>query len=168
MPRRMRRKIVVIADHGRENEAIMRLGRIGFDNVVGYLDKGVEALETRPDRVRMTDRITAQALFEQLQLDGGPLVLDVRTAKEWNAAHIEGSLNLPLNHLAERIDDIPRDRPIVVHCRSGYRSSIAAGVLEQNDVPNVLDLVGGIDAWNASKLPTSDAAPTTDAPVNAG
>ena len=161
-------KIVVIADHGRENEAIMRLGRIGFDNVVGYLDKGVEALETRPDRVRMTDRITAQALFEQLQLDGGPLVLDVRTAKEWNAAHIEGSLNLPLNHLAERIDDIPRDRPIVVHCRSGYRSSIAAGVLEQNDVPNVLDLVGGIDAWNASKLPTSDAAPTTDAPVNAG
>ena len=140
----------------------MRLGRIGFDNVVGYLDHGVEALESRPDRVRITERITAQALFEQLQSDTSPRVVDVRTAKEWNSGHIEGSLNVPLNRLAERIKDIPRDRPIVVHCRSGYRSSIAASVMEQHNLPHVFDLVGGIDAWNASQLPTTDAV------VNAG
>ncbi len=150
------RKIVVIADTGREEEAIMRLGRIGFDHVVGYLRGGAEALDARPDRVAVTHRITAPALAEQLATEDPPLVLDVRTAKEWNSGHIAGSLNVPLNHLAERAGELPRDRQVVVHCRSGYRSSIAVGVLEQNGWEHVLDLVGGVDAWNASQLPTTE------------
>ena len=68
-------------------------------------------------------RISAQALAEQLTTKSPPLVLDVRTTKEWESGHIDRSLNIPLSHLAERMQAIPTDRPVVVHCASGYRSS---------------------------------------------
>jgi rhodanese-related sulfurtransferase/glyoxylase-like metal-dependent hydrolase (beta-lactamase superfamily II) len=145
--------IVVIAEAGGEQEAVMRLGRIGFDNVAGYLTGGMEALRERPELVRSLDRITAVALDEQLRSDLRPLVLDVRTEKEWNGGHIDGSHNVPLNHLRERLGEIPQDQSVVVHCEGGYRSAIAASVLQQAGRKNVLDLVGGFKAWAASKLP---------------
>jgi len=152
------RPIVVIAEPGREEEAIMRLGRIGFDRVAGYLQHGPHALGPRPDLVATTDRITAQALEERLAEEPAPLVVDVRAKSEWDAGHVEGSRNVPLNHLVERADELPRDRTLVVHCGSGYRSSIAASLLEQQGFDNVLDLVGGMQAWTASKLPVTEPA----------
>ena len=145
--------IVVIAEPGGEQEAVTRLGRIGFDNVAGYLQAGMEALRDRPELVRRLDRITAVALDEQLNSDTRPVVVDVRTEKEYSAGHIDGSRNVPLNHLRERLSEIPRDETIVVHCEGGYRSAIAASVLEQAGRKNVFDLVGGFKAWVASKLP---------------
>jgi rhodanese-related sulfurtransferase len=149
--------IVVITEAGVEQEAITRLGRIGFDNVVGYLQGGMEALRNQPELVRRLDRITAVKLDEQLRGDARPFVIDVRTEKEWDAGHIEGSQNVPLNHLRERLNDIPQERTLVVHCEGGYRSAIAASVLEQAGRRNVLDLVGGFKAWAASKLPYQSA-----------
>jgi hydroxyacylglutathione hydrolase len=150
--------IVVIADTGREKESIVRLGRIGFDNVAGYLKNGMAALENRPELVRQIDRITAAALAGQREEPDAPIVLDVRNEKEWAAAHIPGSVNIPLNHLQERIGELPRDRRLVVHCEAGYRSAIAASVLAAAGQPNVMDLVGGFRAWEASKLPASVSA----------
>ena len=149
--------IVVIAEPGGEQEAVMRLGRIGFDNVAGYLQGGMDALRDRPELVSSLDRITAVALDEQLRSDSRPLVLDVRTEKEWGAGHIAGSRNVPLNHLRERLDGIPPDQSVVVHCEGGYRSAIAASVLKRAGRRNVLDLVGGFKAWAASKLPYQSA-----------
>ena len=146
------RPILVIADRGREEEAILRLGRIGFDNVTGYLNNGMDALERRPDMVRRIDRITAVTLAELETAHGAPLVVDVRSEKEWMAGHIPGSLNIPLNHLRERVNELP-GRSIVVHCEAGYRSAIAASLLASAGRPNVMDLVGGFKAWMASKLP---------------
>ncbi|MBI3464588.1 MAG: MBL fold metallo-hydrolase [Planctomycetes bacterium] len=145
--------IVVIGEAGTEEEAVMRLGRIGFDNVAGFLQGGMEALRDRPELVQSIDRITAVALSEQLSGDRRPVVLDVRTAQEWNAGHLGGSRNVPLNHLHERLADMPDDQPIVVHCEGGYRSAIAASILAQAGRKNVFDLVGGFKAWTASKLP---------------
>ena len=150
--------IVVIAEPGGVDEAVMRLGRIGFDNVAGYLSGGMAALENYPELVETTDRVTAQAL-ERLRGEAEPpLVLDVRSEKEWTAGHLPGSVNIPLNHLRERIGEVPADRQIAVHCEGGYRSAIAASVLAQEGRKNVLDLVGGYKAWVASQLPTEAAA----------
>ncbi len=145
--------IVVIAEDGQEEEAVTRLGRIGFDNVAGYLRRGMEALRERPDLVEKIDRITAVALAEQLTSDSPPTVVDVRSEKEWAAGHVAGSVNLPLNHLRERVTEIAADRPVVVHCEGGYRSAIAASLLAQTRRAPVLDMVGGFKAWAASKLP---------------
>ncbi|MGF1581540.1 MAG: rhodanese-like domain-containing protein [Gemmataceae bacterium] len=152
------KEIVVIAEPGEEEEAIMRLGRIGFDNVTGYLDGGMHALDERPDLVRMVKRITAQALANRLHSQESLPVVDVRSEKEWQAGHIVGSSNIPLNHLRQRSQEISVEKSFVVHCQSGYRSAIAVSVLEQKGFSNMLDLVGGFQAWEASKLPTTSLA----------
>jgi rhodanese-related sulfurtransferase/glyoxylase-like metal-dependent hydrolase (beta-lactamase superfamily II) len=145
--------IVIIAEPGREQEAALRLGRIGFDHVSGYLTGGMEALAARPDLVRPTERISAPMVAEELASADPPLLLDIRNPREWAARHIEGSVNIPLNHLQERIAEIPRDRRIAVHCAGGYRSSIAAGILHQGGITNLIEMAGGLAAWDAAKLP---------------
>lgn len=155
--------IVVIAEPGDVEEAVMRLGRIGFDNVAGYLRDGMVALETRTDLVRVIPRVTAQALAEQLSESPAPVVIDVRSEKEWSSGHLECSRNIPLTHLRERMAEVPKDVPVVVHCEGGYRSAMGTSLLAEAGRTNVSDLVGGIKAWIASKLPTtSDGA---DAPA---
>ncbi len=159
------RPIVIIAEPGREYEAAMRLGRIGFDRVAGYLEGGMQSLadpkgtdggrstDESSKLVAITDRIAPEALDEELRQSPAarPLLLDVRAPREWASDHIEGSLNVPLNHLAERIEEIPRSRRIVVHCASGYRSSIAACILKQHGFTDVADLAGGFNAWKTAQ-----------------
>lgn len=144
--------IVVIGDDN-EQEAVVRLGRIGFDNVVGYLQDGMQSLQQHPELIQTVPRITAAALAELLQQEP-PFVLDVRSEKEYAIVHLQGSSNVPLTHLRERLQEIPADRPVVVHCEGGYRSAIACSILQQAGRTNVSDLVGGIKAWIATKLPT--------------
>jgi glyoxylase-like metal-dependent hydrolase (beta-lactamase superfamily II)/rhodanese-related sulfurtransferase len=139
--------IVIIAEPGREQEAMTRLGRIGFDQVAGYLKDGMMGLKSRPDLITRTTRITAATLAETLTTSTQPKVIDVRTEREWQEGSIEHSLNIPLPHLSERLDEIPKNQPVVVHCASGYRSSIAASLLEGAGFTQVMDLVGGYDAW---------------------
>lgn len=129
----------------------MRLGRIGFDQVVGYLKNGMEALNHRPDLVARTDRMTAATLAEQLRTAEPPVVLDVRAESEWKIQHIDTSVNIPLNHLEKRLGEVTRDRQVVVHCATGYRSSIAASLLEKHGIKNVMDLVGGMEAWGKNQ-----------------
>jgi hydroxyacylglutathione hydrolase len=149
--------IVVIAEAGGEEEAVMRLGRIGFDNVVGYLRDGMASLQTRPELVRSVPRITAPALAELQQGPQPPFVLDVRSENEWKGAHLAGSHNIPLTHLQERLAEVPAERPVVIHCEGGYRSAIGASLLAKSGRTNVTDLVGGIKAWSASQLPVAPA-----------
>lgn len=139
--------IVLISEPGREEEAIIRLGRIGFDRVAGYLETGMLALAADPHLIRETPRITASALASELRTIHPPAVLDVRTEKEWEEGHIDQSLNIPLPHLLERLEEIPSEQKLVVHCASGYRSSIAASVLERAQKARAIDLVGGYEAW---------------------
>lgn len=146
--------IVLIANPGREQEAAMRLGRIGFDHVAGYLQDGINALETRPELLQRTERTTA-ALLAADQASAHPsFVLDVRAAKEYQGKRIEGSTNIPLNHLEERLAELPRNRTIAVHCAGGYRSSIAVSILQKHGFENLTELAGGIAAWEAAKLPS--------------
>ena len=150
--------IVIIAEPGREQEAALRLGRIGFDHVRGYLMGGMAALAGREDLVWPTERVTAPTVAEELAATDPPLLLDIRNPREWAAKHIDGSQNVPLNHLQERIAEIPRDRRIAVHCAGGYRSSIAASILHQHGITNLIEMAGGIAAWEAAKLPVTSGS----------
>ena len=81
------------------------------------------------------------------------MIIDIRAPREWNAKHVTNSLNIPLNHLQERIGEVPRNGRIAVHCAGGYRSSIAVSILNQYGITNVIELAGGIAAWEAAKFP---------------
>jgi hydroxyacylglutathione hydrolase len=147
------RPIVIIADPGRENESALRLGRIGFDQVVGYLRDGLRSLEPRPELMRSTDRLSAPVAAERLARPTPPVAVDVRAPRERDAKRIAGSVSLPLNHLLERLSELPKDRPIVVYCAGGYRSSIAASLLQRAGFADVTELAGGIAAWETASLP---------------
>src|SRR5580704_9417861 len=142
--------IVLIAEPGREVEAATRLGRIAFDIVAGYLAGGMESLSDDPNLIDRIERITAGSLAEQLTSPAPPVLLDVRAPGEWEQERIEAAVNVPLSRLPERLDSLPRDRQIVVHCASGYRSAIAAGLLERAGFEDVADLVGGLGAWTSA------------------
>jgi rhodanese-related sulfurtransferase/glyoxylase-like metal-dependent hydrolase (beta-lactamase superfamily II) len=150
--------IVIVAEPGREQEAALRLGRIGFDHVNGYLHGGMEALAGRPDLVVPTDRVSAPMVAEELASANPPLLLDVRSPREWETRHIDGSVNIPLNHLQERLGEVPRERRIAVHCAGGYRSSIAASILHRQGFADLIEMAGGLAAWDAAQLPVYSQA----------
>jgi glyoxylase-like metal-dependent hydrolase (beta-lactamase superfamily II)/rhodanese-related sulfurtransferase len=148
------RPIVIIAEAGREQESAMRLGRIGFDRVAGYL-ADVQSLESRPDLRASTERLSPAVAAERLHSAAAPQVVDVRTPHEHETKRIAGSVSIPLSRLAAQVGELPRDRPLLVHCAGGYRSSIAASLLQQAGFDRVSELAGGIAAWEAAGLPVS-------------
>ncbi len=145
--------IVIIADPGRENESAIRLGRIGFDHVAGHLQGGLQSLESRPELIAFTERLSAPFAAELLSSAQPPLAIDVRAPRERDQKHIAGSLSIPLNHLAENFEKLPKDRPLLVYCAGGYRSSIAASLLQRFGFDSVGEIAGGIAGWEAAKLP---------------
>jgi hydroxyacylglutathione hydrolase len=145
--------IVIIADPGSENESAVRLGRIGFDHVAGFLKDGLYSLQSRPDRVALTESLNAQFAAELLSSAQPPLSVDVRAPKEREQKYIVGSLSIPLNHLVEKLQDLPKDRALLVYCAGGYRSSIAASLLQSHGFERVAEIAGGIAGWEAAKLP---------------
>jgi glyoxylase-like metal-dependent hydrolase (beta-lactamase superfamily II)/rhodanese-related sulfurtransferase len=149
--------IVIIADPGRENEAAVRLGRIGFDHVAGYLLDGMRSLETRPELTVKTERVSAPFAAELLAGVLPPLAVDVRAPRERDSKFIAGSLNMPLNHFEEKLAMLPRDRLLLVYCAGGYRSSIAASLLQKSGFERVSEIAGGLAGWEAAKLPVAAA-----------
>ena len=145
--------IVIIANPGREHESAVRLGRIGFDNVAGYLKDGMRSLESRPDLTQTTERLSAQRAAQILSSKEAPVVLDVRAPRERAQKFIEGSVSMPLNHLMEHSAELPKNRFFLIHCAGGYRSSIAASLLQKQGFKKISEIAGGITAWETAKLP---------------
>jgi len=149
--------IVIIAAPGRENESAVRLGRIGFDNVAGYLQNGLQSLESRPDLVAFVERLSPQFAADLFASNQPPLAIDVRAPREREQRHIEGSLSMPLNHLARDLKALAKDRPLLVYCAGGYRSSIAASLLKACGFHSVCEIAGGLAAWESANLPIQSA-----------
>ncbi|MGA8143735.1 MAG: MBL fold metallo-hydrolase [Candidatus Acidiferrales bacterium] len=149
--------IVIIADPGREHESAIRLGRIGFDHVAGYLRDGLKSLESRPDLIAFVERLSAQFAAELLSSNQPPLAIDVRAPREREKKYIGGSLSIPLNHLAEDLKTLPKGRPLLVYCAGGYRSSIAASLLQGHGFHTVCEIAGGLAAWESANLPVQAA-----------
>ena len=152
--------IAIIADPGREGESAIRLGRIGFDNIAGYLKDGLKSAESRPDLIAFTERLSAPFAAQLLSSSEPPLAVDVRTPREREEKSVVGSVGAPLNRLAEKIGTLPRNRPLLVYCAGGYRSSIAASLLQCAGFKQVAEIAGGIAAWESAKLPVESVRAT--------
>ncbi|MEM7309342.1 MAG: MBL fold metallo-hydrolase [Planctomycetota bacterium] len=148
-------RLVIVAPEGFERETALRLGRIGYDGVIGFLAGGPDAVPA--DQRASTPRFDAGALSRSLEAAGGPLLLDVRQPGERANLAIEGSVHIPLGELEERAGELPKDRAVAIHCASGYRSMVAASLLARAGFGEVSDLAGGIEAWSAAELPTVSA-----------
>ena len=140
---------------GRQAEGAMRdLAMIGLDRVAGSF--GAEALGawTQAGRALTTiPRITARELVERMR--AGAVVVDVRGRAEWEAGHIPGAPNIPAGEIADRLDELPKERPLVVHCAGGTRSAIAAGLLDASGLTDIVDLPGGFGEWEREGLPVT-------------
>ncbi|MGA0365687.1 MAG: MBL fold metallo-hydrolase [Ilumatobacteraceae bacterium] len=141
--------IVIVAEPGKEREATTRLARIGFDNVVGYLDDPVKAFLENPDEVQIASRLTAHDFGARRNSIEGLQLVDVRNPGEFKLGTIDGARHIEMAGLTRRLDELDPTRPTVVFCAGGYRSSIAASTLRANGFDDVSDILGGYNAWSA-------------------
>jgi hydroxyacylglutathione hydrolase len=143
---------VLIAESEEDvREARMRLARVGLEGAQGYLKGGVGAWKKAGLPLSTIPQVDAQGLSKQL-LGQRVQVLDVRRGPEWEAGHIEGATWWPLDNFKVAPPEIDRDIPIAVHCKGGYRSMIACSLLQRAGFQNVVNVVGGIDAWQQAGL----------------
>ena len=137
--------IVLVCALGAETESSMRLGRIGFDQVSGYLRDGLLTLADRPELTESTTRLSPavanDAIAQRLVTP-----VDVRQPTEHDTRRIPGTLHLPLSRLAAHAAELPTDRPLLLFCAGGYRSSVAASLLQSRGY-DVRELAGGLAAW---------------------
>jgi len=145
--------IVIIAAPSREKESAIRLGRIGFDHIFGYLKDGLRSLDSRPDLVTTTESFSPQYALEALAHPNPPIVIDVRNPGERSRKYIDGTESIPLNHLVEKSATLAHDRDVLVYCAGGYRSSIAASLLQRAGFYRVAEIAGGLAAWETAHLP---------------
>jgi len=145
---------VLIADSDEKvSEARMRLARVGLESVSGYLKGGIGAWRAAGLPLAALQQISVEALSDGLR-NSRLQVLDVRRGAEWEAGHIEEASWWPLDNFKIAPPEIDHKVPIAVHCKSGYRSMIACSLLQRAGFENVVDVVGGFDAWQLAKLPT--------------
>ncbi len=150
----IKQPILLITDEGREEEAIIRLSRVGYDHTIGFLKGGFKAWEASGNEVDSLERMNASEL--EAHIGQQPMVIDVRKKSEYDSEHVLEAINIPLNQLNQHLAEIPKDKPFVLHCAGGYRSMIAASMLKQRGWENFKDVRGGFGAIKETKVPVSD------------
>ena len=146
--------VVIVAAPGREEESVTRLARVGYENVVGWLDGGMDTWRKAGGEVRAVPQVSPTELRGLLDQTAAPNVLDVRTDDEWEAGHIGGALHVPLNELSARMAELPCE-PLFLICGSGYRSSIGCSLLQRQGRGDVSSVVGGWTAWESAEREAS-------------
>ena len=149
------KEIVLVAEEEAAlEESRMRLARVGMEHVVGSLKGGMAQWAAEQKPAAQIAQIAAEQLNRELAASPDSIqVVDVRRKPEWEQGHIGGALHKPLDRLESMLGDLKRDRPIVVHCKGGYRSGIACSLIQRAGFENVTNLIGGLDAWQACRLP---------------
>jgi rhodanese-related sulfurtransferase len=136
------------------SEARLRLARVGIEDVAGYLDGGITAWKNAGLPLTEVPQVTVEELKAQLQKNAAR-VLDVRREGEWNAGHIEGASWHALDNFKRTLPELTSGTPVAVHCKGGYRSMIACSFLQRAGHTNVVNVVGGFDAWEKAGLPVA-------------
>lgn len=155
-------KIIFLADEGKEEEVVTRFSRVGYDHTLGYLKGGLQAwidAGNEVDKIGTTDAETFTADLKAGKLEAP---LDVRKESEYNSEHVVGLENLPLDFIHENIGNLDSKKSYTLHCASGYRSLIAASIMQANGIKNVTDVRGGFKAIKQTDADLTDyVCPTT-------
>src|SRR6516162_2682879 len=151
------RDVVLVGDPAIAAEAKLRLGRIGYDNVVGQLDDLASVFTDRPDLVEASSRLTIEQLAELRGLEPALKLVDVRSPSETAQGTLPGAREIPLAILTRSLAGLDLSAPVLVYCESGYRSQLAASVLLAAGFADVSDLLGGYQAWEGAGLPVARA-----------
>ena len=136
------KKLILIAPKGREREAIIRLSRVGFDNVIGYLEGGINSWIKNGGII---NKVLNESASKFSTIDNNKDILDVRSKNEYKSESLLNSINIPLIDLSKSIDKVSFEKTFYVHCKGGYRSMIAASILLANGISNFSNIPGGYD-----------------------
>ncbi|MES2732162.1 MAG: MBL fold metallo-hydrolase [Bacteroidota bacterium] len=147
--------ILLITEPGREEEVVTRLARVGYDRTLGFLKGGIDSWKSSGREVEEIQSMSAAEFAQQFASAKCP-VFDVRKPNEYQAAHVEGAINTPLDSLNEHLADIPKDLPVYLYCGSGYRSMIAASILQSRGWENVVEVAGGYQAMAKTNVSTTN------------
>ncbi|MDF1672777.1 MAG: MBL fold metallo-hydrolase [Vicingaceae bacterium] len=157
----LHQKIIVIADAGKEEEVVLRLARVGYDNCIGYLEGGFNSWKNAGKEIDTIESISASSLKDRLNSTNQ--IVDVRKPGEYQAEHLENALSFPLDYINDHLTDLDTEKEHLIHCKSGYRSVVAASILKKQGYKNVVDIAGGFQAISEdSSLPiTAFVCPST-------
>ncbi|HBH23228.1 MAG TPA: MBL fold metallo-hydrolase [Cytophagales bacterium] len=147
--------IIIVAEHGREEEIVTRLARVGYDNTLGYLEGGIE---TWIEAGKETDSVESIPATEFAgRFNAGKInVMDVRKPSEFQAEHVEDAENIPLDFINENMDKIDNEKHYYLHCAGGYRSMIMASILKSRGIHDITDVAGGFSAIAKTEVPKTD------------
>ncbi|TCD03612.1 MBL fold metallo-hydrolase [Pedobacter psychroterrae] len=154
----LKQPLLLIVDEGKEEEAITRLARVGYDNTIGYLDGGIAAWETAGKELDSVTSVSPSEFEAILKKDANTNILDVRKPGEYESEHLASSLTRPLDYINEWTNEIDLKATYYIHCAGGYRSMIAASILKARGAEHVIDIAGGYEAIQSTGLERTDFA----------
>ncbi|MFE3869067.1 rhodanese-like domain-containing protein [Flavobacterium sp. LS2P90] len=151
----VKQPIILVTETGQEEESVTRLSRVGFDKLIGHLDGGFDAWKKAGKEIDTIHRITAEEFANQVKI-GESKVIDIRKESEYCAEHVEEAYSKPLASINEWIKDINPKESFFLHCAGGYRSMIAASILQARGFRNITEIEGGFNAIAKTDLPKTD------------
>ena len=151
----VKQPLLLVTELGKEEETVTRLSRVGFDHLIGHLQGGFAAWLAAGKEADVIDRITAEQFAGEVEI-GKDKILDIRKESEYTAEHVEDAYNRPLANINDWIKDINADEHFYVHCAGGYRSMIAASILQARGYRNFTEIEGGFKAIALTEIPKSD------------
>lgn len=151
----VKQPILLVTNEGEEEEVVTRLSRVGFDNVLGHLKGGYQAWLASGKETDKVNRITAETFAQQVKI-GESKIVDVRKESEYAAEHVDEAYSMPLADINEWIKDVKPEEHFFMHCAGGYRSMIAASILQARGYRNFTEVEGGFAAISNTNVPKSD------------
>ncbi len=156
----IKQEILLVTDKDREEEAIIRLSRVGYDHTIGFLAGGFESWQAANFEIDTVERMTASEL--EASYGNEPLIIDVRKKSEFDSEHVLNAVNIPLNELNLRFAELPKNQAFILHCGGGYRSMIAASILKSRGFEDFKDVEGGMTEILKTTIPKTEyVCPTT-------